>query len=114
MNHRDPLCLANRYPASWAPEMCICDVLKQARAEEREKGARKEAVKAYSYQRDTNKHDPFCRYFFDEFTGSEHCDCELISKVRMDELANLSDRLKESNRSKRRTLLQRIGWWFRI
>ena len=33
----DPLCLALKWPASWAPEMCICDVLKQARAEERER-----------------------------------------------------------------------------
>ena len=34
MNHPDPLCLTNRHPASWAPEMCICDVLQQARRDE--------------------------------------------------------------------------------
>ena len=36
MKKHDTLCLARHHPESWAPEMCICEVIRTARKEERQ------------------------------------------------------------------------------
>lgn len=37
MSEHDPLCPARNRPASWEPEMCVCDIIAKVRADERER-----------------------------------------------------------------------------
>jgi hypothetical protein len=37
----DPFCPARNHSTTWEPEMCVCDLIAKARADEREKAAQR-------------------------------------------------------------------------